>query len=411
MSLSRPTPLIPDSGDRSGGADPELASFTISGGGPFFRFLCRLGLAGDEMEFLSRRIVAASAVAWIPLAILSIFGGRAWGNAVRVPFFSDIDLYARLLLGLPLLFVAERVVFRRTRGAMPEFLHRGIVPDAERPRFDAAVASARRWRDSSLAEGLILLVVYSFGVLYLWRHHFALPMATWYAIPSGVGHRLTAAGWWYALVTLPLVQFLLLRWYYRIGVLALLLWRISRLNLRLIPTHPDHCGGLGFLANVCRAFWHFLFVQGVFVAGAIANRIFFGGAQLAQFRVELAVFTVLSLLLVLGPSLAFFSPLGESRRAGRREYGRLAGEYALSFDRRWVSEKPDGTRELLGHSDIQSLADMANSYELIRRMQLTPFNRGIVLELAFAALAPVAPLLLTMFPVEALIERVVKMIF
>ena len=411
MSLSRPTPLIPDSGDRSGGADPDLASFTIVGGGPFFRLLCRMRLAGDEMEFLPRRILAASAVAWIPLAVLSMFGGRAWGNSVRVPFFSDIDLYARLLLALPLLFVAERVVFRRTRRSVPEFLRRGIISGAERPGFDAALVSARRWRDSSLAEGLILLFVYSFGILYLWRQHFALPMATWYAIPSDGGRRLTAAGWWYALVTLPLVQFILLRWYYRIAVWARLLWRISRLNLRLIPTHADRCGGLGFLATASRALWHFLFVQGVFVAGAIANRIFFGGAQLVQFRVELAVFTVLSLVLVLGPSLAFVSPLGESRRAGRLKYGRLAGEYAQAFDQRWLSEEHDGNPELLGHPDIQSLADMANSYEVIRRMQLMPFNRGIVLELAFAALAPVAPLLLTMFPAEVIIQRVVKMIF
>src|SRR5512135_1531865 len=161
MSLSRPAPLIPDSGDRSGGA----ASFTIVGGGPFFRLLCRMRLAGDDMEFLSRRIVVASSVAWIPLAVLSIFGGRAWGNSVRVPFFLDVDLNARLLLALPMMFVAERVVFRRTRRTMSEFLRRGIVSEAERPKFDAAVGSARRWRDSSLAEGLILLFVYSFGVL------------------------------------------------------------------------------------------------------------------------------------------------------------------------------------------------------------------------------------------------------
>jgi len=411
LSVSRSQPLLSGSGDRTGGADPDLASFTVIGGGPLFRFLRRMRLAGSEMEFLSRRILAASAVAWIPLAVLSLFGGRAWGTSVRIPFFSDIDLHARLLLGLPLLLAAERVVFRRTRLTAPEFLRRGLVPEAERPRFDAAVASARRWRDSSLAEGLILLVVYSVGVLYLWRHHFALLMATWYAIPSGVGHRLTAAGWWYALVTIPLVQFILLRWYYRIAVWARLLWHISRLNLRLIPTHPDHCGGLGFLATAIRAYWTLLLAQGVFVAGAIANRIFFAGAQLAEFKVELAVFAVLALLLVLGPSLVFASPLTRARRTGRREYGRLAEDYVRAFDRRWLRDEPVAGRELLGHPDIQSLADMANSYELIRRMQAVPFNRGIVLELAFAALAPVAPLLLTTFPVEALIERVLKMIF
>jgi hypothetical protein len=253
--------------------------------------------------------------------------------------------------------------------------------------------------------------VYFFGVLYLWRYHLALPMATWYAIPSGAGYRLTAAGWWYTLVAVPTIQFLLLRWYYRIAIWARLLWQISRLDLPLIATHPDRCGGLGFLATAFQSFGTFVLAQGVFVSGALANRIFFSGAKLGQFQVELASFTLLELLLVLGPSVAFTGGLIRAKRSGRRDYGGLAEKYIRQFDRKWLRDRTVTAEDLLGSPDIQSLADMANSYEQIRRVQAVPFNRGIVLELAFAALVPVAPLLLTMYPVEAIIEHVVKLIF
>jgi hypothetical protein len=363
------------------------------------------------MEFLFRRILVACSVAWLPLAFLSMAEGRAWGSAVRIPFFSDIDLHARLLLALPLLLAAERVLFNRMRWTLPEFLVRDLVPEAELPKFEAAVASARRWRDSAVAGVLIVLFVYFVGVLYLWRNHFALPIATWYAIPSGAGNRLTAAGWWYALVTIPLVQFTLLRWYYRILIWTRLLWQISRLHLRLIPTHPDRCGGLGFLSTAMQGFFLFLFAQGVFVSGSIANRIFFAGARLTDFKVELAVFTILSLLLVVGPSLVLAPALTRAKRAGRREYGGLAEQYVRAFDRKWLRGERNATEQLLGHTDLQSLADLGNSYEFIRRTRQVPFTQTLVGELAVAALMPVAPLLLTMFPVEAIIEHVVKMIF
>jgi hypothetical protein len=389
----------------------EPPPFSLVAGGPLFRLLRRLHLVNDEVEFLSRRILVAFSVAWIPLAVLAIFEGRAWGASVPVPFFYDIDLHARVLLGLPLMLGAERIVFRWMRSTVPEFLRRGLIPELERPRFDAAVASALKWRDSFLAETWIFLFVYFFGVLYLWRYHLALPMATWYAIPSGVGYRLTAAGWWYTLITVPTIQFLLLRWYYRIVVWARLLWQISRLDLPLIPTHPDRCGGLGFLATAFQSFGTLVLAQGVFVAGTIANRIFFAGAKLGQFQVELAFFTLFELVLVLGPALVFSPSLIRAKRSGRRDYGGLAEKYIREFDRKWLRGGAAADQEMLGSSDIQSLADMANSYEQIRRLQWVPFNRGIALELGFAALVPVAPLLLTMYPVEAIIDHVVKLIF
>ena len=48
-------------------------------------------------------------------------------------------------------------------------MEHGLIPDAARPRFDAAIASAMRLRNSAMAELMLIVFVYGVGVLFLWR--------------------------------------------------------------------------------------------------------------------------------------------------------------------------------------------------------------------------------------------------
>ena len=134
--------------------------FSVILGGPLYQIVRRAHLSGDALELLRRRIVTISLVAWLPLLILSTLGGRAWGDAVAVPFLMDIEVHARFLLTLPLLIVAELVVHQRMRPVVRQFLERGLIPDAARARFDAATASAQRLRNSVVAEVLLVAFVY-----------------------------------------------------------------------------------------------------------------------------------------------------------------------------------------------------------------------------------------------------------
>ena len=152
-----------------------------------------------------------------PSLILSMLGGRAWGGAVRVPFLTDIEVHTRFLLALPLLIVAELVVHQRMRPVARQFLERGLIPERSRARFDLAMASAVRLRNSVAAEVLLLAFVYLVGILYVWPRYIALDVPTWYAAPAGGGPHLSLAGWWFVYVSLPLFQFILFRWYFRLS--------------------------------------------------------------------------------------------------------------------------------------------------------------------------------------------------
>jgi hypothetical protein len=181
--------------------------------------------------------------------LLSLIGGYARGGAIKIPFLYDIEAHARFLVALPVLVAAELIVHLRIRPAVLKFMERNIVVPEEMPKFHAAIDSATRLANSICLEVGIIVFVYTLGH-WIWRSQVAIGEATWYATPQDTQLHLTLAGYWYAFASVPLFQFILLRWYLRLLIWFRFLWQVSRLNLRLTPTHLDRAGeGLGFLGK------------------------------------------------------------------------------------------------------------------------------------------------------------------
>jgi hypothetical protein len=389
----------------------EPQDFSLVLGGPLFQLLRRSHLSGDVLELVRRRVIVISLLAWLPLLVLSALEGHALGGNVAVPFLLDLDVHIRFLVALPLLIVAELVVHKRMRFVVRQFLERNLIPESGLPRFEAAIASAFRLRNSVLAEVLLIAIVYVAGVLIIWRHYGVLATATWYAAPTVEGSKLSFAGMWYGYLSLPLFQFLLLRWYFRLFIWTRFLWQVSRIELSLVPTHPDRVGGLGFLAYTVHAFTPLAVAHGALLAGLIANRIFYVGAALPEFKIEIVVLVVFIMCVVLGPLLVFAPQLAQAKRAGNREYGTLAERYVREFDAKWLRGGVPADEPLVGSADIQSLADLANSFEVVRTMQIAPITKDAILRLIGATLVPVVPLLLTMMSIEELVKTLFGILF
>jgi len=143
----------------------------------------------------------------------------------------------------------------------------------------------------------------------------------------------------------------------------------------------------------------------------IASKIFHAGASLPEFKLELIGIVAVMVFAILGPMLAFSTKLGAAKRAGLREYGTLAQQYVREFDRKWLRGGAPPDEPLIGSADIQSLADLGNSFEVVKGMRLAPFTLQAVLQLAVASLVPVAPLLLTMISLEELVVRLLRAVF
>ena len=385
--------------------------FSLVHGGPLFQLLVRAHLSDDALELARKRIIVIALLAWLPLLLLSALEGQLIGGSVAVPFLMDVEVHIKFLVAIPLMVGAELVVHRRMRLLVKQFLDRNLIPEHAVPRFEAAIESAFRLRNSTLAEVLLLALVYGFGILVIWRHYMAIDAPTWFATPSADGSRLSFAGMWYAYLSLPIFQFLLLRWYFRLCVWARFLWQVSRIELNLVPTHPDRTGGLGFLPGTVFAFIPLLMANGALVAGNLANRIFHLGATLPEFKGEVILMVAWLLFVVLGPLLVFAPKLAEAKRTGLREYGTLAQRYVREFDTKWLRGGAPADEPFVGSGDIQSLADLGNSYEVVRTMNMAPVSKDAILRLTAAVLVPIVPLLLTMMPWEELLKKLLGILF
>jgi hypothetical protein len=326
----------------------EPADFSLVLGGPTFQLFRKAHLVGDGLELLQRRLLVITLVAWLPLLVLATLGsiGR---NSSGLSFFHDVEVHVRFLIALPVLIAAELIVHSRIGPVVRRFVERRIVSLQDLPRFDRAIESAVRLRNSVPVECSLLLFVYTVG-LWVWNSRVGLDTATWYAMPGGRWH-LTPAGFWYVFISIPILQFILLRWYLRFFIWYRFLWQVSRIDLHLVPTHPDRCAGLAFLGKSVYAFGPILFAQGAMLAGVVASRVLYRGESLLSFKLQAAGFVAFFVLVILGPLLMFTPQMARAKRKGLADYGLLAQRYVDSFEQKWVLEDPALSGELLGTGD------------------------------------------------------------
>lgn len=388
--------------------DENPHDFSLVLGGPIFQLFRRSHLTGNSLELLHRRLLIITLVAWLPMLILAILASPV-GGVGRLSFFRDIEVHVRFLIALPILIAAEMVVHLRVRPVVRRFVERRIVLPEDLPRFNKAIESAIRLRNSIAVEVALLILVYTFG-LWLWSNRIAIDSPTWYAMPGGRWH-LTPAGFWYVFISIPILQFILLRWYLRLFIWFRFLWQVSRINLKLIPTHPDRCAGLAFLGKSAYAFGPILFAQGAMLAGLVASRVLYRGESLLSFKFQIAGFIVFFVLAILGPLLMFTPGMARAKRKGLDDYARFAQGYVENFEQKWITRDPLPAENVLGDADIQSLADLDSSYNIVREMRPVPFGLDDISRLAIATAAPLLPLLLTIFSAEELLMRLIKVIF
>ena len=384
----------------------EAEEFSLVLGGPLFQLLRKFHLGGDTLQLLHRRIFGSILLTWFPLLLLASIS-TSMGSTAQISFFHDIEVHARFLVALPILIGAELLVHSRIRPLVHRFVEWRIVLPKDMGLFRKAITSAVKIRNSIYVELVLLAAVYTVG-LWIWNDRAELG-STWYQ-QAGGRWKLTPAGYWYVFVSIPVFQFILLRWYMRFFIWFRFLWQVNRIKLNLIPTHPDRCGGLSFLGKSSYAYSPILFAQGAILGGIVADRVLWRGQSLQSFRFQIGGFIVFFVVAVLGPLLMFTPRMSRVRRKGLADYGLFAQRYVEDFDQKWI-RRTSASEEMLGTGDIQSLADLGNSYAMVRDMRVVPFALQDVTRLALATATPLAPLLLTIFSFEELLVRVMKVVF
>ena len=369
-------------------------------GGPAYRLACRLGLSDTIRSHQFLKVLILILVTWVPLVLLALFRGEAWGrDRVRVPLLEDPVVYSRFLFVIPLLELARAVVERGFAVMTRQFLRAGLVPD--HAQFASAHAAAVQWRGSNLGEGIVLLLACSLPLIMQVALGIGPKETNW----SREGQAITPAGWWYVLISLPILYFFLLRWLLIYLVWTVFLVRVARLNLELTPTHPDQAGGLGFLGWGLTCFAPVVMAISAVIAGGFAYEILHRNSSLDRLKYHVIVFLVLTLLTLQAPLLAFVNQLKKCRGRGLLDFGTLAGIHDRAFENRWIHTPGTDPTGLLGNQDATSLVMLAQAYDHIKDMQVIPFDKKALMVLLVAALLPMLPLVWTAIPMTEILAK------
>jgi len=116
-------------------------------------------------------------------------------------------------------------------------------------------------------------------------------------------------------------------------------------------------------------------------------------------------------VLALGPLFVFTSKLLDRSRTASYSYGSLASDYVNTFEKKWILGQHPDDEPLIGTADIQSLADLSNSFSIVQHIVPVPFGKESVFYLVSLIVLPLLPLLLTMFSARELLEGLMKVLF
>ena len=282
------------------------------------------------------------------------------------------------------------------------------LPIYDLPFFARLGASTRSLMNSNIAEMLALVLAYAIGI-FLVRYVEFIAVPPWYLVPGG-GTRISWAGWWYALVSMPLLLILFFGWMWRVILWGRFLVRVARMKLCLIAAHPDRNSGLKFLNSSLFAFMPLAFTFGVVAAGSAANRVAYQGATSDGLQKTAGGLLVFVFIVFVGPLLVFVMKLHRQKVAGIFAYGALAKDVGRQFEDKWLENYDKFAGEALAASDFSATTDLYQVVTNVYEMRLLPFDLRGLLGLVVSTLLPFVPVVLMVIPVKQILKEAARLL-
>jgi hypothetical protein len=362
-------------------------------GGPPLKIEQRLGLVKPDDPGIMRRAWLVILIGWVPLLVLTAVEEVFLHKSSWRAFVLDFGIHGRFLLAAPLFILAESACLPTLSRTARHFLDSGIVRDEDRSRFDVAVRSTLRLLNSTLAE--VLTVALAYGTAAAVRASVGIPNLT-----SSV------AGLWQTWVSLPLLLVLFFGWIWRQLLWCRFMWRIARLDLKLIAAHPDQAGGLKFLGFALRGYCPLALALATIVAGGLANRLRDGVSpyDLRFFVIGLVLFV---LVLFVAPFAVFVPVLRRLRGRGTLEYGALSCAVGQQFEAKWITNaKENVNSSALEAPDFSATTDLYQIASNVYQIRYLPLHARGIGELIVFTLIPIVPLVLFSVPLPVLVKSV-----
>ncbi|WP_430390049.1 hypothetical protein [Dyella sp. 20L07] len=365
-------------------------------------------LAPATRAELKRRILIVVALGWVPLAALCLLQALFLRDSSMLSFFGDVAVHARLLISVPLLIIAEYSIRPHLEAIARHFVDAGLIPASDLPWFRELTASSQRLGASIWPSMGLGVVVYAL-VIILATHVHPEDVPTWQRSATGIG--VSWAGWWHMLVSLPLLLGLVLAWVWRLGIWTRFLGKIAHKGLRLVAAHPDHSGGLEFLALSPRVFSPVVLAVSAIVAGTLTNKVIYAGFNPVQHAAVPAATVGILLAIFLSPPLIFSHAIKAEKIRGIFKYGMLAGHMGMQFEKKWLNPEHPVDADALAEPDFSSTTDLYSVASNVYAIKPALVNKQSVVALVVAGVLPFAPIWLSVVPLQVILKHVVGMLF
>lgn len=378
------------------GSDKSSDRFSLVGGGPFHTLLGRFGLIGSDQLPTPVAAVVLAWLAWLPPALIAVVQSLVDSSYSGWGFFTDLTVYTRYLIAIWVMVATERYAEGRFVVLARHFREARLLSSDSLPAFEGALAEADRRTSSAPAEAVLLAIALIWpGIIATYTVELA--QSSWEGAVVGEAVVLSWAGETARFLSTPLFAFLVLRWLWRFVVWGILLYRISRLPLQLTPLHPDRAAGLGFLAIYPSVFSGFVFALSCVVASSFLKDLDLERHDPDTVWIAIAGWLVITLVIFLGPLLAFVRTLYVVREQALLDYGRITSQHHLAFHQKWIVSARSG-EELLGSDDPSSSADLNASVEVAQALRVIPIDLVAIVQLLVAAGIPMLAVVATQIP-------------
>lgn len=368
---------------------------------PIRRLQQAVGLLPKRGLGLVRRAIVLALLTWLPVALWAWMKKRAFPGALEEPLLAHYGVHVRCLVAIPLFIIAEGTVQAATRRLLNQFVRRGVVVDPA--ALEAVVESVHRVRRHPLPWaiiGLLTLLMLLAPTLHP-LHELQWANTAVPTVSLGFG------GWWYLYVSRGIYISLALVWLWRLGLLTILLRRIARMELSLVPTHPDRFGGLGFLTHLPVAFAPVILALSAVMSSGWAHQVVYHELALAALRVPAVFFILLMMILFMAPVLVFTPVLAAARRSGLEDYGALMARHGRLVRQRWV-EGREVSDDLLQAPEIGPVADTIAMFDAVTRLQPFLMNRQSFAVVLLAAIIPMIVVISLKVPIAQVLGQLLK---
>lgn len=356
--------------------------------------------------------MAILSIAWLPLVILTAVEGSLYASA-GVTFLNDIAIQARLLIVLPMLVMIRPVIDRKVIGVLKYLAN--VMMDAGEKQVLKSTAFRRfkAWTNSVWTEVALLLLVIAIAISF-WQggayselHQGAL---SWMATTQEGKEILTMAGGWAIFISFPIFQLIFFRWLWKYFVWVILLFRLSKAQLNLRATHPDHAGGLGVII-LAQSSFSLLFVAGsVLISGELIASLLKHPESFTSVRNELVGFVILCLIMILVPLLFFMGKLVKIKQEGLVRLSTLGVDLSSKFEAEWVNELPLDKRIAQQDVDPSMLHDYGRLYDSLQQFRIVPMTLPDLLGIAIPLILPFIPILFVKVSAVELLQKILKML-